>query len=81
MQIAFFAPHYAAASVACLSLSCILYLSAKWLVSGGGYFSVKCVFWFSLQTLLESFIVPGRIQGDTIVNRCQPTLNFLYTFE
>ena len=28
--------------------------------------SIKCVFWFSLQLLPETFLIPGRIQQDII---------------
>ena len=38
------------------------------IVGGKKYFIVKCVFWFSLQILSETFLILRRIQRDIITN-------------
>jgi len=32
--------------------------------------NIKCVFWFSLQTLFEKFLIPRRGERDVIINVC-----------
>jgi hypothetical protein len=42
-------------------------------IFGKKLLNIKCVFWFSLQLLSETFLILGRIQRDIIINVHRPS--------
>jgi hypothetical protein len=55
-------------SVACLAVVYFSTLSQNGTIFGKKLLKIKCVFWFSLQLLCETFLILRRIQRDIIIN-------------
>ena len=54
--------------MACLTLQYFSTLSHIWHHYRGGLLILKCMYWFSLQFLPETFIILRRIEQDMIIN-------------
>jgi hypothetical protein len=68
--------------VVCLSVLYFSHYLNNGMISGKSLLNIKCMFWFTLQLLFETFLISRRIQQDIKVHRSSYKVPILLvTFE